>query len=280
MNNRLKYIFSILIGMVSCDVKSDIDIISPNGNRITFSNKKEGEHIDKFAWGKIFFVHGDQKLDLSREDRYYTEDGSTKLSPLGEYVKVTSISGNYVSMGDEGKKYIDRAYCSVIDMKNGCIVSDWDGEACAYDWAKEKDVLSEEPNGNGDTFDFLSTKPKMKTSIDSFSTYSLYDINNLLRCDAPSEKNINLYQKLLRSNSISKISVTPVVVTYLSSLKKIIIIESKTYLYSLPNDKAKTKGYFISGDKVKIIQTTLDNQWANVGYVNEKGMPLITWIKQ
>ncbi|ELY4677646.1 hypothetical protein SM017_004165 [Cronobacter turicensis] len=280
MNKFKQSVFFVLSMAVSIGSFADVKITSPNGSMLIFSQKKQGDNIDPNAWSKIYFIHGAQRLDLSRNDRYYTEDGSSKVSPSGQYLKITSIAGDYVAMDDGSKKYVDRAYCSVIDMKNGCVVSDWDGEACGYDWEKGKDVLSESLNGHGDKFDFLSFRPKMKELIDPLSSYSLYDVNNLLRCDAPNNKNINEYQKLMKENPNSKKIVSVEVVNYLNSLKISLTLDSKTQLYSSPSDNNKTKGYLISGDKVKIIQVSPDKKWANVGYINAKGTPLIAWIKQ
>ena len=33
------------------------------------------------------------------------------------------------------------------------------------------------------------------------------------------------------------------------------------------------------GDKVKIIQISPGNKWVNIGYINAKGSPLISWVK-
>lgn len=270
----------IICFIISGGSSASVIIKSPNGNAVVFSQKKQGDNVDPYAWNKIFFIHGTQQLDLSRDDRYYTEDGSSKVSPSGEYLKVTSISGDYVVLEDGSKKYTDRAYCGVIDMKDGCVVSDWDGEACSYDWEKNKDVLSEYPDGHGEKLDFLSLRPKMKVSHDPLSSYTLYDVNNLLRCDAPDKDNISEYQKLAKENPVSKKVVSTEIVNYLNSLTTTIVLNNKTFLYTSPTDDAKTKGYLISGDTVKVIQKTQGNKWINVGYINAKGTPLVAWVKQ
>jgi len=166
MNKLMKYIALFLGCIVSIESSADIKIVSPNGNKILFSEKKEGENIDSDAWNKIFFVHANQKLDLSRDDRYYTENGSTTPSPSGNYLKVLSVSGDYLYLENGERKYVDRTYCSVIDMRDGCIVSDWNGGNCMYDWADDKDILSQYPDGHGSTFDFLLFRPKMHVSAD------------------------------------------------------------------------------------------------------------------
>lgn len=106
---------------------ANVVIKSPNGNALEFSQAKHGRHYDPDSWGKLIFRNNGVMLDLTRSDRYYTEDGSTETSPSGNYVVVNSVSGGEIDSGDGSKQYVDKAYCSVIDMRNGCIVSDWDG---------------------------------------------------------------------------------------------------------------------------------------------------------
>ena len=92
--------------------------------------------------GKILFSNKNYSANLSRDDRFYIEDGSSKVSPSGKYLIVNSVSGGTIEFGDGTSKYTEMAYCSVVDMSNGCIVSDWDGEACGYTWTEGKDVLA------------------------------------------------------------------------------------------------------------------------------------------
>jgi len=272
--------FCFIFFFISGSLNAKLVIRASNGNEIVYSDEKVGSNTDPHAWSKIYFVNRGQKYDLSRGDRYYTENGSSKVSPSGKYLKIISISGGYVTLEDGTETYTDRAYCSVVDMDNGCIVSDWDGEACSYNWAEDKDVLSEYPDGSGEKFDFLSLRPKMKISHNPLSTYSLFDINNLLRCDAPGQRNINEYQRLINKNPNAKNPVSSAVKKYLNSLKASLVISGNTPLYASPDSNAKTKAYLIADDRVKVIQFSKDSNWINIGYINSKGMPLITWIKR
>ena len=265
----------IIPGVTNADEK----ITSPNGNSIVFSQKKEGRHVEPYSWGKLTFIKGGKTFDISRKDRTYTEDGLFKLSPSGNYLVVNSISGDYVNSGNGEKKYVDRAYCSVIDMSDGCVVSDWDGEACSYNWAKDRDDLTKHPDGQGGHFDFVSYKPKMTILVDPLS-FTLYEINNLLRCDAPNKNNINEYQMLLNVNPLAKNNVSVALLSFLNSLQEKIILNRKTLLYSSPNENALMKSYLISGDELAVIKGSADEKWINVGYINSKGIPLIIWIKK
>lgn len=58
-------------------------------------------------------------------------------------------------------------------------------------------------------------------------------------------------------------------------------VKTKSNFFTLPNDNDndKTSAYLVPGDKVRVIQTTSDNKWINIGYINSKGSPLISWIR-
>ncbi|WP_314138398.1 hypothetical protein [Buttiauxella noackiae] len=258
---------------------ADITIQSPTGGRLTFLQEKSGEHYEKNAWGKIIFSRNSYSADLSRDDRYYTEDGSSKVSPSGKYLIVSSVSGGNVEFGDGTSKYTDRAYCSVINMTNGCIISDWDGEACGYTWVGGKDVLASSEDSDGDIFDFNSMKPSMNKIKNKLSSMNLQRTRNMLRCDSPSKENINQYQQLVKENEKAKKIVTNAISDYVLSIANESLINTKSNLYSAPEGNSQTKAYLVPGDKIKIIQYSPDNQWVNIGYMNSKGSPLIAWIK-
>ncbi|WP_241381464.1 hypothetical protein, partial [Klebsiella pneumoniae] len=258
---------------------ADIEIKSPEGGRLIFSQGKKGEHYENNSWGKIVFSRNAYTADLSRSDRYYIENGSSKPSPSGKYLIVTSVSGGYVEFGDGVKKYTDKAYCSIVDMTNGCIVSDWDGEACGYSWVGNKDVLASSGDVNADKFDFQSMRPMINKTIDDFSGIDEREVANMLRCDSPSKENINTYQRMTKENKKAKEIVLKSISEYLSKITEISTVKTKSNLFTFPNDNNKTSAYLIPGDKVKIIQTSPDSKWVNIGYINAKGFPLISWIK-
>ncbi|MHA7846365.1 hypothetical protein [Serratia sp. D1N4] len=272
--------FIILIGFFSMISHADILIKSPNGNFLIFSKEKKGEHFDSHAWGKLAFSNKNSLLDITRSDRYYTEDGSTKTSPSGNYVIVNSISGGEVTQEDGTQKYTDKQYCSVIDMRDGCIVSDWDGEVCGYDWVDNKDILASSTAQGADTFPFLSMRPSINGVKKTFSLISDKGIENILRCDVPNTGNINNYQELLKESNGSKEVIANAIVDYLNGIKNELSVKAKAVLFSEPNVHSKTKAYLVSGDKVKVIKITPDNEWANIGYINAKGMPLVAWVKR
>lgn len=69
------------------------------------------------------------------------------------------------------------------------------------------------------------------------------------------------------------------ILSFLNGRKEELSINEKASLFSAPNNSSQTRSYLIPGDKVKLIQYSHDKKWVNVGYVNPKNMPLITWIK-
>ncbi|MDH2066244.1 hypothetical protein [Pantoea sp. GD03673] len=276
---KCKVFLNFVFFMMSCVPFysfSDVTILSPLGTSVTFSDKKTGENYDSYSWGVLTFKGKKGDVDLGIKDRYFTEDGSSKVSPSGRYLVVNSVSGGYLQNEAGEKEYVDKAFCSVVDMKNGCYVSDWDGEACGYEWNENEDVLE---NSQGtDKFDFLSFRPKIDDVKDSLSSLSELTVRRYMRCDSPGINNINIYSRLSQVNKASKLIVNEGVLEYLKGVTEEKMIIQKSFLYSSPNDGGKTASYLVAGDKVKILQFSKDRQWINVGYINVKGTPLVAWI--
>ena len=271
---------TILLSFFICGVSyADVMIKSPHGGVLTFSQEKKGRYYDKDAWGRITFSNQHYSADLSRSDRYYTEDGSSKTSPSGKYLIVDSVSGGYVGQEDGTFKYTDRAYCSVIDMTDGCIVSDWNGGACAYTWVGNKDVLASSEEPGAEIFDFISFRSSINKAIISSSTINSRVVRNIMRCDAPRKENINSYQEFAKKNKESKKIINNQIVNYLKSDLTELTIKAKARLFTTPDESNQTKAYLIAGDKVKKIQNSADDEWINIGYINKKGTPLVAWVK-
>lgn len=279
MKSSLLFVFMTFVTVCN-SAYADVEVKSQNGNSAVFSQPKHGDNIESDAWSKLIFNQNGKKIDLSRTDRYYTEDGSSKVSPSGNYLVVNSVAGDYLDSGDSAKQYVSKAYCSVIDMRNGCIVSDWDGEACGYQWAKGKDILSSSDDNDADTFDFLSMKPAVRKIEGSYSTLKTMDANNLIRCDKINSENVDDYQTLSKENKDIRQVVLNGVLDYINKLETPSSINtSKSYLYSSPDGNSITKAYLVAGDKVKFIQLSQNKKWVKVGYVSPKGKPLVKWVK-
>ncbi|AXD72134.1 hypothetical protein M8D79_000608 [Salmonella enterica] len=116
------------------------------------------------------------------------------------------------------KKYTDKAYFSVVDMTNGCIINAWDGEACGYSWVSNKDVLDSSGGVNADKFDFQSMRPMINKTIDDFSGMDVREVANMLRYDSLSKENINTYQRMAKENKKAKGIVSESVSGYLSGI--------------------------------------------------------------
>lgn len=269
-------LFSLLATQVS---HADVVVKSTNGNALVYSEEKKGDHYNGAAWGKIIFLSNNNRIDLSDDSRYYISDDSPKTSPSGNYFIVNSVAGGNVTIENGAEKYTDRAYCSIIDMRTGCIVSDLDGWVCSYSWVNSKDILAESEAKEADTFDYLSVRPSINKIKKSFSLINIKEAENILRCDSPKIENINSYHKLLKENPITKKLITKEILNYLSRLPSSHIAKNKEYLFSEPNSNSKLKAYLISGDEVKVISTSTNNQWINIGYINKNGSPLIAWIE-
>lgn len=277
---KLRYVNTFLFSLLFSGIShADVKIKSPEGGVLTFSQAKKGEHYDANAWGKIVFSNKNVQADLSQDDRYYTEDGSSRVSPSGRYLIVNSISGGNLWLEDGSVTWTDRANCSVVDMKNGCITSDWSGEACGYTWVRGKDIIASSDKPDADTFNFTAMRPVLRESKGDFAIMENTRVMNIMRCDVPGKGNINDYQQLAKLNKASAKAVRSQIADYLNSLTMDASLESKALLFTEADDNSQTKAYLVPGDKIKIIQRSPDNQWVNVGYINAKGSPLVAWIK-
>lgn len=281
MIKSMAVIFAAPFLVTSVTSLADVSINSNDGNSLFFSEKLTGENIDNNAWSKLYFISGSKKIDVSLQDRYFLEndDGSiSKKSPTGNYILFYSVSGERVSLGDGTDKYIDRAYCSVIDMRNGCIVSDWDGEACGYDWVKSKDVLASSEDKDADVFDFKAMRPSINIKNTQQVIANKYSLENMLRCEPLNKTNVDAYHLFLKANKAYSSSIKESMLDYLRSLSEK-EVKNKSMLFGKPRDNSQSKAYLIAGDKVRIIQTSADGRWVNIGYINKKNNPLIAWVE-
>lgn len=276
MSDKVMAIFVASLFFVTGITYADVYINAASGNSLLFSQKRSGDGVVNNAWSKLYFVSGGNKTELVSQGRYY--EGGSKKSPSGNYILFYSVSGEFVSLEDGTDKYVDRAYCSVIDMRDGCIVSDWDGEACGYDWVNNQDILASSAEKGADIFDFMAMRPSINMSNSQRLMNNEESVKNLLRCSPPNRTNVEAYQVLLKSNNKYFSNIRDGMLRYLINLPGM-EVKNKTPLFSEPNSNSKSKAYLISGDKVKFIQNSPDGRWINIAYINSKKVPLITWIE-
>lgn len=281
MMKSMAVIFVAPFLVTSVTAIADVSINSNDGSSLFFSGKLTGENIDNNAWGKLYYISESKKVELSLQDRYYLENDAgsiSKKSPTGNYILFYSVSGEMVSLGDGTEKYVDRAYCSVIDMRNGCIVSDWDGEACGYDWVKSKDVLASSEDKGAEVFDFKVMRPSINIKSTPQVIANKSSLENMLRCDPLNKTNVDIYQLFLKANKEYSSTIKESMLDYLRSLSEK-EVKNKSMLFSNSNENSQSKAYLIAGDKVRVIQASADGRWVNIGYINKKNNPLIAWIE-
>lgn len=256
---------------------ADVSVHSPMGGTVTFSQKTAGEHYATAMWGKMVFSNRHGQADLTQPDRVY--ESTSPVSPSGRYLVVNSLSGGELVQEDGSVTYTDRAYCSVVDMRNGCITSDWSGEACGYTWTGKKDILAGSARPDAETFDFLSQRPTLKAAASDFALLEASRVSNLLRCDAPAKENINDYQRLADTNHAAAGIINRYLLRYVTRTETTATVKSRSVLFTEAKENSKTRGYLVRGDRIRIIQRSSQGQWVNIGYVNAKGSPLIAWVK-
>ena len=281
MIKNMAAILAISFLATSVTALADVTVSNNDSRSLLFSEKLTGDYIDKNAWRKLYYISENKKTEISLQDRYYLENsdnGISKKSPSGNYTLFYSVSGENLSLEDGTEKYVDRAYCSVIDMRDGCIVSDWDGEACGYDWVNGKDILASSEEKEADVFDFTAMRPLINKESAQQVIASEVSMKNILRCEPPNKNNIEAYQLLLKHNKEYSSNINESILDYLWSLPEK-GVKNKSMLFDKPHENSKTKAYLIAEDKVKIIQKSSDGRWVNIGYINRKKVPLISWIE-
>ena len=257
--------------------------------------------VDRGAYQKIFFKKNKKITDISLDEysfdltsensggRYYVSPfpSLSKLSASERYVMINLVEGGILDDG-ETRKYVDRAYCSIIDMSNGCIIRTTSGDFCAGVWDKKDDIFQPDfARNDSDTSNVLNLPddfPRVKEAI-SYDKKDDYweapDIKNILRCDALSRANIDSYYFLLNNILTSpkkKDIIQRAITDWSHSIKEQRVITQKTYLYSAPDSGKATKQYLVKGDSVKVIDHSEDKQWMHFFYLTNKGRAIIGWF--
>lgn len=253
---------------------ADSCIKSPVGNSLCFAKPMVGENFDAGSWGELYLLRSGKKIPLPMAGRYFGMPDESNISPSGNYINIVSVEWGYLDEGKGSKEFVDRAYCSVIDLRTGCIVSDWDGAMCGYGWEKDNDTLSSSDGVEKNTFDFLSFKP----GAQKFKTGDRQAIRNLLRCEAVSRTNLGAYIKIAGQNPENS-DISAGIARFYTLMGAEQTVSTKTWLYSDANDGAISKAYLIDGDRVKTIRESDDRMWRQILYITAKKRAVVGWVK-
>jgi hypothetical protein len=284
----------------------------PGGAAILYSNASNPQApLPERSWQRAVF-HFPNGATFSLLPRIGESDtagteieppNESDISPSGQYVVIGRVESGMVSSGPgQTESVLSREYCSVIEIRTGCITADQTGEICGAGWQAgqpaqwgtddQTNVMlrRDRPSANR-VLHFISAGQPPRSIVNDDS-----GVDNVLRCDPPSPASRQAYQKIatalraagahsearLMEAGLSKVGdsapneplPSP---TETEHLVGIVSVEKAT-LYTAPNDARASRAYLVRSDTVTVLKQG-PTGWASVDYVNASGKHLLRWIK-
>ncbi|SDQ19362.1 hypothetical protein SAMN05443245_0312 [Paraburkholderia fungorum] len=227
----------------------------------------------------------------------------TDISPSGQYVVIGRVESGTVSSGPgQAESVLSREYCSVIEIRTGCITADQTGEICGAgwqagqpaQWGKDEDsnvMLKRDRPSVSRLLRVVNAGQPARLVIDDDS-----GADNLLRCDPPSPANRESYQKIAAalhtagahndarlidaafSNAYGDAASTPAPAVGEGEHRAATISATKATLYMAPDDAQVSRAYLVRDDVVTVLKQS-PSGWAYVDYVGASGKHLLRWIR-
>ncbi|AKM05184.1 hypothetical protein ABD05_33940 [Burkholderia pyrrocinia] len=185
----------------------------PGGAAILYGNASNPRApLSGRAWQKAVFQfpNGTTFGLLPRAGESNAGDGTQMespndgdISPSGEYVVVARDEQGTVSTGPgQPESVLSREYCSMIEIRTGCITADQTGAICGAGWQAGQPaqwgtdghtdtmLKRDRPSANRQLGYISAGQPAKLTIRDDSGA------DNLLRCDPPSVANRDAYRKI------------------------------------------------------------------------------------
>ena len=193
--------------------QSELRFHLPGGATIVYSNPvNPQDSLSERVWktAVFHFPNGTSFGLLPRAGESNADAGTqmeppsdSNISPSGQYVVVARDEQGTVSTGPgQPESAQDREYCSMIEIRTGCITADQTGEICGAGWRAGRPaqwgtdeqtrsmLTSDRPSASRQlAFIRAGQPPKLTIRDDSGA-------DNLLRCDPPSQVNREIYRKI------------------------------------------------------------------------------------
>lgn len=303
----------LLIGSACASPRSTLRFALPGGAAILYSDAANpGDPLPQRAWKKaVFYLPNGATFSLLPRAGESNEGAGTQMeppsdsnvSPSGRYVVVARDEQGAVSTGPgQPESVLDREYCSMIEIRTGCITADQTGEICGAGWLAgqraqwgtdeqtELMLRSDRPSARRQLGLISSGQPAMLTIRDDFGA------DNLLRCDPPSPANREIYRKIATAldaasahddarliasalaNANSNSVGMPVPAPVKNEHRTASVSVEKATLYSAPDDASASRAYLVQNDVVTVLKQSPIG-WAYVDYMNASGKHLLRWIK-
>ncbi|MCA8241800.1 hypothetical protein [Burkholderia sp. AU32262] len=300
-------------GLASAAPQSTLRFALPGGAAVVYSNAANPQDpLPRRAWKKaVFSFPNGTTFGLLPRAGEPNADGGTQMeppnkwniSPSGQYVIVMRNDQGTVFTGQgQPETVLNREYCSMIEIKTGCITAEQTGEICGAGWQPNQGAQwgTDSQTSMMLTHDRPSASNKL-ASINAGQPPHLLMRNasgadNLLRCDPPSSTNREAYRKIaaalkadgarfdaqLIETALSKDSSasagTSVAQEAVADGLTATVSVAKATLFTAPDDGNASRAYLVQNDVVTVLKQS-PNGWAYVDYVNASGKHLLRWIK-
>jgi len=303
----------LLVSLAAAAQQSSFRFHLPGGAAIVYSNAANPQDpLPERVWEKaVFYFPNGASFGLLPRIGESGDGGGTQMeppsdgniSPSGQYVVVARNEQGTVSSGPgQPESVLAREYCSMIEVRTGCITADQTGEICGAGWKvgwpaqwgtdEQTDTMlkSDRPSASRQLgFIRAGQPPKLTIRDDSGA-------DNLLRCDPPSHDNRETYQKIaialdaagahndarLIASSLSKANSNSVGTSVPAAVENghriAFVSVQKATLYTAPDDASASRAYLVQNDVVMVLKQSPVG-WAYVDYVNASGKHLLRWIK-
>jgi len=163
---------------------------------IRYSREFKGLYLSLNIYHKgkhVITLHGDIESGGA-----FKREEPPRTSPNNHYIYISQVEAAEVETPN-GPKTSERTYCSLVDVRNGCIIARETGSFCGGTFTKDgKWENSLYPN-----LDLVTTAPKISAYSDGrlMPTGSPEaSIENLIACDPPNDTNMKDYKSSLKKN--------------------------------------------------------------------------------
>lgn len=300
-------------GLASAALQSNLRFALLGGAAVLYSNAANPQDpLPRRAWKKaVFSFPNGTTFGLLPRAGESNAGGGTQMEPLnkwnispsGRYVIVMRNDQGTVSTGQgQPDTVLNREYCSMIEIKTGCITAEQTGEICGAGWQPSQGaqwgtdsqtsmmLTRDRPTASNKLASINAGQPARLLMRDASGA------DNLLRCDPPSSANRESYRKIaaalkadgahfdaqLIDTALSKGSATSVGTPAAQEAgvegPTAAVSVAKATLFTAPDEATASRAYLVQNDVVTVLKQS-PTGWAYVNYVKATGKHLFGWVR-